>query len=152
MKFDKMSKLSEYCWTLKFFHDRSFWTFRRKCMIWVFHGGDYKECRPLGYKIPVHTSQEKNYVSVTNSSRLMLCKIWSFNGGDYEDAVFWVETTQSGSCRSRLFGGTYCLNHQNEKHRQAKNNVSSNYQLKCVAKEYWLYEKCMRNETTWKNK
>jgi hypothetical protein len=28
------------------------------CRIWGFHGGDYEECRLLGYKTPVHTSQE----------------------------------------------------------------------------------------------
>jgi hypothetical protein len=36
---------------------------------------DYEECRLLGYKIPVHTSQETHYVSTTESSQLMLCKI-----------------------------------------------------------------------------
>jgi hypothetical protein len=41
----------------------------------IFHVGDYGEYRLLGYKIPVRTSQEKQYVSVTESSQLMLCKI-----------------------------------------------------------------------------
>jgi hypothetical protein len=40
-----------------------------------FHGGDYEECRLLGYKNPVRTSQETHYVSSTESSQLMLCKI-----------------------------------------------------------------------------
>jgi hypothetical protein len=31
------------------------------CNIWGFHGGDYEECLLLGYKNPVHTSQETNY-------------------------------------------------------------------------------------------
>jgi hypothetical protein len=57
-------------------------------MIWAFHGSDYEECRLLGYKNPVHTSQETHYVLATESSRLMLCKIWSFHGGDYEE--FWL--------------------------------------------------------------
>jgi hypothetical protein len=39
----------------------------------------------LGYKTPVHTSQETHYVSATELSRLMLCKILSFHGGDYEE-------------------------------------------------------------------
>jgi hypothetical protein len=39
-----------------------------------FHGGDYEECRLLGYKRPVRTSQEKHYVSAVDLSRLMLCK------------------------------------------------------------------------------
>jgi hypothetical protein len=29
-----------------------------ECKIWGFHGGDYEECRLLGYKTPVRTSQE----------------------------------------------------------------------------------------------
>jgi hypothetical protein len=39
------------------------------------HSGDYEECRLLGYKNPVRTSQETHYVSTTELSRLMLCKI-----------------------------------------------------------------------------
>jgi hypothetical protein len=55
------------------------------CKIWGFHGGDYEEWRLLGYKTPVRTSYETNYVSTTESSWLMLCKIWGFQGGDYEE-------------------------------------------------------------------
>jgi hypothetical protein len=36
---------------------------------------DYEECRLLGYKNPVRTSQETHYISTTESSQLMLCKI-----------------------------------------------------------------------------
>jgi hypothetical protein len=53
--------------------------------IWGLHGGHYEECRLLGYKTPVCTSQETHYVSATESSQLMLCKIWGFHGGDYEE-------------------------------------------------------------------
>jgi hypothetical protein len=53
--------------------------------IWRFHGGDYEECRLLGYKSPFRTSQETHYVSTTESSQLKLCKIWRFHGGDYEE-------------------------------------------------------------------
>jgi hypothetical protein len=35
------------------------------CKIWRSHGGDYEEWRVLGYKNPVHTSQETHYVSAT---------------------------------------------------------------------------------------
>jgi hypothetical protein len=35
----------------------------------------YEECRLLGYKNPVRTSQETHYFSTTESSQLMLCKI-----------------------------------------------------------------------------
>jgi hypothetical protein len=45
------------------------------CNIAGVYGGDYEECRLLGYKNPVRTSQETNYVSATESSQLMLCKI-----------------------------------------------------------------------------
>jgi hypothetical protein len=55
------------------------------CKIWGFHGGDYEECRLLGYKNPVHTSQETHYFSATELSRLMLCKIWGYLGGNYEE-------------------------------------------------------------------
>jgi hypothetical protein len=40
-----------------------------------YHGGDYEECRLLGYENPVRTSQETHYVSAMESNRLMLCKI-----------------------------------------------------------------------------
>jgi hypothetical protein len=33
--------------------------------IWGFHGGDYEECRLLGYKIPVRSSRETHYISAT---------------------------------------------------------------------------------------
>jgi hypothetical protein len=46
---------------------------------------DYEECHLLGYKTPVHTSQETNYLSTTELSQLMLCKILGFHGGDYEE-------------------------------------------------------------------
>jgi hypothetical protein len=55
------------------------------CKIFGFHGGDYEECRLLGYKNPVRTSQETHYVSTTAPSQLMLCKIFGFHGGDYEE-------------------------------------------------------------------
>jgi hypothetical protein len=46
-----------------------------QCKSVSFHGGDYEECRLLGYESPVHTSQETRYVSATEPKRLMLCKI-----------------------------------------------------------------------------
>jgi hypothetical protein len=55
------------------------------CKVLGFHGGDYEECRLLGYKIPVRTPQETHYVSATEPSRLMLCKVPGFHGGDYEE-------------------------------------------------------------------
>jgi hypothetical protein len=53
--------------------------------IWSSLGSDYEECRLLGYKNTVRTSQGTHYVSTTESSQLMLCKIWRFHGGDYEE-------------------------------------------------------------------
>jgi hypothetical protein len=35
----------------------------------------YEECRLLGYKNTVRTSQETHYVSATEAGRLMLCNI-----------------------------------------------------------------------------
>jgi hypothetical protein len=56
-----------------------------QCKIWGFHGGDYEECRLLGYKPLVRTSQETHYVSATDPSQLMLCKIWGFHGGNCDE-------------------------------------------------------------------
>jgi hypothetical protein len=53
--------------------------------IWGFHGGVYEECRLLGYKNLVHTSRETHYVSATEPSQLMLCKVWGFHGGYFEE-------------------------------------------------------------------
>jgi hypothetical protein len=44
-----------------------------------------QECRLLGYKNQVRTSQETHHVSTTQSSQLMLFKIWGFHGSDYEE-------------------------------------------------------------------
>jgi hypothetical protein len=41
----------------------------------VLMAGGYEECRLLGYKTPVLTSQKTHYVSATESSRLMLSNI-----------------------------------------------------------------------------
>jgi hypothetical protein len=53
----------------------------------LFVGSIHEECRLLGYKTPVRTSQETHYVSATESSQLMLCKIWGFHGSDYEECL-----------------------------------------------------------------
>jgi hypothetical protein len=39
------------------------------------HGGHYEECRLLGYKSLVRTSEVTHYVSATEPSQFMLCKI-----------------------------------------------------------------------------
>jgi hypothetical protein len=44
-----------------------------------------RECRRLGYKNQVRTSQETHYVSATEPSQLMLYTVWGFHGGDYEE-------------------------------------------------------------------
>jgi hypothetical protein len=87
------------------------------CKIWGFHGGDYEEWRPLGYKIPVRNSLETHYVSATESSQLLLCKIWGFHGGDYEECHLlgcyagflqvltsvgiWMRSAQNNICKLR---------------------------------------------------
>jgi hypothetical protein len=44
-----------------------------------------EECRLLGYKNPVRTSQETHYVSATETSQLILCKMRRIHGNDYEE-------------------------------------------------------------------
>jgi hypothetical protein len=51
------------------------------------HGGDCEQCRLLGYKNIVRTSQETHYLSATESSQLMLCKFSAFHDGDYKNAL-----------------------------------------------------------------
>jgi hypothetical protein len=53
--------------------------------VWGFHSGAYEGFRLVGYRNPVHTSQETLYISATNSNLFMLSKIWGFHGGDYEE-------------------------------------------------------------------
>jgi hypothetical protein len=55
------------------------------CKISGFQGGDYEECRLLGYKNKVFTTQGTHYVSATEASCSMLCKIGDFHGSDYEE-------------------------------------------------------------------
>jgi hypothetical protein len=55
------------------------------CEISGFYSGDYEECRLLGYKNLVRTSQETHYVSDTEPSRLILCKISGLYSADYEE-------------------------------------------------------------------
>jgi hypothetical protein len=50
----------------------TFWNYSR---FEVLTGGDIRECRLLGYKDPVRTSEETHYVWATEYSRLKLCKI-----------------------------------------------------------------------------
>jgi hypothetical protein len=54
------------------------------CKIWGFQGGDYEECRLLGYK---HSSYLTGNTLrfATQHSRLILCKIWGSHGNDYEE-------------------------------------------------------------------
>jgi hypothetical protein len=57
------------------------------CKICGFHGGDYEECRLLGYKTQfvLHRRHTTLHYSTTESSRLVLCKIYGFHGCDYEE-------------------------------------------------------------------
>jgi hypothetical protein len=63
------------------------------CKIWSFHSCDYEECRLLGYKHPVRTSQETHYVSATEPSRLMLCKIWGCTCCTWLNTWYWGQLT-----------------------------------------------------------
>jgi hypothetical protein len=54
-----------------------------------------EECRILGYKNQVRTSQETHYFPATESRRLMLCKILRFfTAVTMKNSVFWVMQTQ----------------------------------------------------------
>jgi hypothetical protein len=55
------------------------------CKIWGFHDGDYEECRLLGYKHTICTSQATHYFCAREPSRLMIRKIWGFHSGDYKE-------------------------------------------------------------------
>jgi hypothetical protein len=58
------------------------------------------------------------------------------NGTNYKNAVTWV-VTPCGFCKNRCFGGSYCLLHrEGDKNREARNNVSSNFEPRQAAKEY----------------
>jgi hypothetical protein len=72
--------------------------------IWGFHGGDYEECRLLGYKNPVRTSQETHYISAKQPNQLMLCKIWGFHGSDYvECRLLWYKIPVRTSKETQRF-------------------------------------------------
>jgi hypothetical protein len=58
---------------------------RKLSKIWSFLGGDYEECRLLGYKTSVRTSQETHYASNTELSQLVQRKILGYHGGDWEE-------------------------------------------------------------------
>jgi hypothetical protein len=54
-----------------------------------------------------------------------------------KNSVSWY-VTLCGSCKNRCVGGTYCLHHQGDKNWRARNNVSSNLQLKHAEKIYYV--------------
>jgi hypothetical protein len=75
---------------------------------------ELEECRLLGYKNPVRTSQETHYVSTAESSRLNLHKFVVFTELTIKCAVFW-DVTPCDSCKNRRFGGKNSLYQQIEK-------------------------------------
>jgi hypothetical protein len=83
--------------------------------IWGFHGSDYEECRLLGYKNPIHTSQGTHCLSL---------RFDIFTAVTKKIAVFW-EVTPCGCCKSRRFGKTYRFHHPGDNNWRAR-NVSSN--------------------------
>jgi hypothetical protein len=56
-----------------------------------------------------------------------------------KNAIF-CDVTPLDSYKSRRFGGTYRLHHHDEKNELTKNDVSSNWHMKRVAKKHSLYE------------
>jgi hypothetical protein len=75
------------------------------CKICDFRGGHYEECRLLGYKNPVPTSQERHYVSATEHSRYML-RFEIFAAVTMKNAVFWDKWTQSVPHRRHYISAT----------------------------------------------
>jgi hypothetical protein len=73
-------------------------------MISGFHGGDYEECRLLGYKNPIRTSQETYYISTTEPNRLMLCgetvAVCCENRAEHTDTVRTSQETHHVSTQS----------------------------------------------------
>jgi hypothetical protein len=68
-----------------------------------------KECRRLGYKNPVCTSQDTCLVSTTETSRLMLHNILGFHGGDYEECRHNILGFHGGDYEEcRLLGYSLC--------------------------------------------
>jgi hypothetical protein len=111
----------------------------------AFHGGDYEECRLLGYKTTVRSSQEKQYVSATELSCLMLCKIWGFDGGDYEIC-----------CLHMAPCGTYRFHHQSGKNQRVTivaTNVfpSSPILVILMMEEISSSEKSVLTRATWRH-
>jgi hypothetical protein len=98
------------------------------CKIWGFHGGDYEARRLLGYKTPVRISQETHYISATEPGSLML---WFevFTAVTMKNVLFW-DVIPCGSCKNRLFGGTYRLYLWCDKTWRDRNKVDSSQQSK----------------------
>jgi hypothetical protein len=76
------------------------------CHIWGFHGGSYEECRPLGYKNPVRTSQQTHYFSAIEHSWLMLCKFEVFKAVTMKNVVLWDIKSQFLPHRKHYFSAT----------------------------------------------
>jgi hypothetical protein len=78
-----------------------------------FASGDCDECRLLGYKNPVLTSNETHYIT-TRPSELCYVRFEVFMAVTMKIVVFW-DVMPSGSCKKRRFGGWYCLYYQGQK-------------------------------------
>jgi hypothetical protein len=85
--------------------------------------GDYEECRLLGYKNPVRTSQET--VSATEPSRLMLSKVWGFTAVILKNAVFW-DLTPGGCFNYRWLRVKYSF------HQKGGKNQRNSFLIKSV--------------------
>jgi hypothetical protein len=66
--------------------------------IWGYHGGDYEECRLLGYKTPQIVPHRKYFVSARIQTEV-------FMAVTMENAVFW-DVLPHVSCKNRCFGAT----------------------------------------------
>jgi hypothetical protein len=59
------------------------------CKISGIHGSDYEECRLLGYKNPVHTSQETHTCPLQSPAGLCYVRFEVFTAVNVNNVVFW---------------------------------------------------------------
>jgi hypothetical protein len=95
-------RFTENCWVLTSSLALSK-NYRIHRKVWGSHGGDYEECRLLGYKNPV-LPHRKHYLSAIEPSRLILCKIEIYTAVTMKNDDFW-DVTSCDYCENRSFGG-----------------------------------------------
>jgi hypothetical protein len=83
------------------------------CKISGFRGGDYEECRLLGYENPVRMSQKTHYSSATDPSRLIHVRFQVCTAVAMKNSAL-RNVTSCVSCKNERFVVTYRLRYQSE--------------------------------------